>query len=395
MAYFTQKVKAEESDFEYPPPPDTYTNPYAMFNASNAYISHHTPVLEHDFVPSYDHSPGHQAMAFSSHTPSSQSSPVHGLEFRVPKNIAPVPLPNSSYDLGSPSPSMSIRPTTFSPAPGTKVSFIQYPSEVGYRRRPRGTTGRIVCDECGGKFTVLSSLNRHKKTCLGKKPAKISTSSQHEPIKPPNAIKASEQNNDALQGMNPSPVPSGEQSRVEGPNSILPTMPAAGMVTPKEQSRVVGLSSNLPHIPVFVRVNDALSAERAWSIQSYVPRGPDISADYKSYFCDLCPEIYARRDLLQAHKAEIHGLVEIPFLLDPGTMDRPQYLMGVTYENSTQHSRRALKIWETGGLSPSPCQHCVARGLGCMVNPSVSNKCSYCSYRDSGGVCGAAGVKYM
>ena len=138
------------------------------------------------------------------------------------------------------------------------------------------------------------------------------------------------------------------------------------------------------------------SAFHQWpqGTQPYVPRGPDTSEDHANFGCDLCPVIVARRDILQIHKAQFHGMTESPFVPESGSVDMPPYLKGVTLESCSKHSRHALRIFNGGALSSSPCQPCKSRGLDCIVNPFLSSLCVRCSYYDNGSYCGAAGVKY-
>lgn len=391
MAYFAQNSRAEGMGFEYPPVLDahTYPDPHTTFDAINAYSGYHAPVpkARSPLPPSHDYSLEYQAMVSSKETPPSQASyPDHG--FRIPdlRGNAIASSPTSSLDYGLNTPSVSMN-ATVPPAPVTKASFVHYPGKAGSHKKLRGTTGRHICDSCDVRFTVVSSLHRHKKICRGLKSAKKSESTQNRIIKPKNATEASDHSDRTLHAIRPRFVPSGEKNHVVGLGLDMPTTPAATMVVERPRAEDSGLISD-PN-------TSKHHTKKPRSTQSYVPRGPDTSADHEYYFCDLCPETCARRDILQLHKATVHGLTESFYLPESGTIDRPPYLEGKNHENASTHSRRALKTWEGGGLSTSPCQPCILRGLDCIVNPFSSPKCCFCNCRDQGWVCGAAGVRYL
>ncbi|KAM0798274.1 hypothetical protein BDR22DRAFT_974749 [Usnea florida] len=128
--------------------------------------------------------------------------------------------------------------------------------------------------------------------------------------------------------------------------------------------------------------------------EPYVPQGPDTSEGHTQFRCDLCPVVVARRDILQMHKAQVHGMTESPFFPESGSVNMPPYLEGVTLENSTGHSWRAFRVFQGGALSSSPCQPCMSRGIDCIVSPFLSSQCARCNFNDNGSYCGAAGVRY-
>ena len=128
--------------------------------------------------------------------------------------------------------------------------------------------------------------------------------------------------------------------------------------------------------------------------EPYVPQGPDTSEGHTKFECDLCPVVVARRDILQMHKAQVHGMTESPFFPESGSVNMPPYLEGVTLENSTAHSWRAFRVFQGGGLSSSPCQPCMSREIDCIVSPFLSSQCARCNFNDNGSYCGAAGVRY-
>ena len=385
MAYFGHNSRAKQSDFEYPPVPDAYTDPYSAFDAysgNQARVPNHHTGLRPSFYPPH----GYQAMV--SPTPPQHHFPYqdHGLEVPILRQIGPALLPASSSDNGF-STSFPFTDHTRSPANATDIKFVSYSAEASSRKkRPRGTTGSIVCDKCGGKFTRVHSLERHNRTSHGEKIAKKSTSTHRKPFKAKDARLASDHINYAFTALKPRPTVPEEQNQVVGLNSNLRAMSTTSMImnSPSAENASLMSDSYTPN----------LQSQKPISTQSYIPRGPDTSADHNNFFCDLCPEIFARRDILQLHKARIHGLTETPYLLVSGSMGRPWYLTGVTLENANKHSRRAFQTYEGGGLSSSPCLPCILKGLNCIVNPLVSGKCAYCNHCDNGHYCGAAGVKY-
>ncbi|KAF6217416.1 hypothetical protein HO133_006932 [Letharia lupina] len=389
MAYVAQNSGAEGSGFEYPPVPNAYPDPYSTFDTINAYNLHHVPALKDraEPEPSHDHSHGYQTVAFSNRAPPNQVFyPYPGSEVPPLRRIAPAPSPTSSLENGVPSSSASMDPAASSAA-GTNISFVSYSTKDGYKKRSRGTTGSIVCDKCGYKFTVASSLSRHNKTCRGKKRVNHSTSTQRKTIKPKNVSMASVHIIDALPITKPRGASSEERSQFVESKANLHAMQFTSTVVDYANSHNASL------IPV-PNTTDP-DSQKPFLIQSYVPQGPDTSTDHKTFFCDICPGTFARRDILQVHKARIHGLTEIPYMPESGIIDRPRYLTGVTFDTANKHSRLALKTFEGGGLSSSPCQPCTLDGLECIVNPFSSSKCSYCNHRDNGRPCGAAGVKYL
>ena len=382
MAYFGHNSRAEESGFEYPPVPDAHTDPYSAFDAysgNQAWVPNHLTGLHPSLYPS----DGYQGMAPPTPPQHHFSYQDHGVP--ILRQIAPATSPASSSDHGF-SPSLPLTDHTRSPADATNIKFVSYSAEAPSRKRPRGTTGTIVCDKCGGKFTRVHSLGRHNRTCHGKKVAEKSTSTQRKTFKAKDTRLASDHVNYALTALKPRPTSPEEQNQVVGLSSNLRAMTTTSMRmnSPSAENASLMSDSYTPNIQFQMPI----------STRSYIPRGPDTSEHHNNFFCDLCPEIFARRDILQLHKARIHGLTEVPNLPDSGSIDRPRYLTGVTLENANKHSRRAFQTFEGGGLSSSPCQPCTMKGLDCIVNPLVSGKCSYCNHCDNGCYCGAAGVKY-
>ena len=379
MAYAGQNFRAEQTGFEYPPVPSTYSDPYFT---SDVYSEHQTPAPVHvssHLSSSYRSYESHAIASYAA-APHYSSYPDPRLGVPTFRQIAPAPSPASL-----PTPQTATYPafTIGAPPPANvkTTKFVSYSAENQNNKRPRGTTGRIVCQDCGKRFTVLGSLTRHSKICRGKKTAKKSISTQHKKIKTEAGLTSDNKDNttNAVQ-----PCPSHTQE--QGPVIALNGDPLVSTVHDSPSAEDATLMSDL------IAANAKMQKPRL--LQLYVPRGPDTFPDRKVYFCDVCPGTFPRRDILQAHKAEIHGLAETPYLPDSRVIEKPQYLINVTYENATEHSGLALRTFEGGGLSTSPCEPCVTKRLDCIVNPSVSAKCCYCSHRDNGSICGAAGVKY-
>lgn len=384
MPYEASNFGAEQTGFEYPPVPSAYSGPYFT---SDAYIGHQTraPGYHASLYPYSYRSHDYRVRASYAAFPSHLSYPDHGVGVPAFRPIVPAPAPVSPS--GHHIPTLpALTDHSPSPANANDTKFISYSAENHNKKRTRGTTGKIVCDRCGKKFTVLGSLTRHSKICRGKNAAKKSKSTQHKSIKSEDAGVASDHINHASGATETSLNPTEDQSPVMALNSRTPTIPVASTVDDLPITENASLMSE----PTTLESN----VQKLKPIQPYIPRGPDTFPDRKVYFCDVCPGTFARRDLLQIHKAEIHRLTEAPYLPDSGAIDRPWYLVDVSHENATQHSRLALRTFESGGLSTSPCEPCATRDLDCIVNPNVSSKCSYCSHRDSGVVCGAAGVMY-
>ena len=410
MAYFTQNSATEEIGYEYPPVPNSYTNSYTTLDADSG----HRARVPSPFVdpgpfcyPSLDY----QATATSTASQPYTFYPDHGREILIPRQIAPAPSTSSSIEHGvSTSPTFTC--TSLSQPDATDSKLGPLATEAGYQKRTRGTTGTHVCDTCGYKFTQPSSLKRHSGTCSAKQRSgtsykkrrsrfAISSSSQrHNNTRPgkEQARKSISAQDEVTQSKSTSLVS-------DHGNHTLPTTEPTSSLS-EEQTHNVGLNSNLHAVPAASAVIDPPGTGIASSIrdpngpnksgcpQPYVPRGFDTSADHKTFFCDLCPGSFARRDVLQIHKTSVHALTEIPYSLDWDTVKTPPYLAGVTLENANKHLIMALKVFNGGGLSSSPCQSCITKGLECIVNPVASSKCSCCCSLDNGNYCGAAGVKY-
>ena len=380
MAYDVKNLE-EGWGFEYPPVSDVYASPHSSFRLMNAYSGHDAvgggDICEPDpsFYPYY----GHYATA--------STTPPH--QFSYPDDGLRVPALEQMASLHSPAPLSEPRSSTFplftdfspSPVGDTKPRFISYKSRTARTKRPRGTTGSIVCDRCGYKFTVVSSLNRHSKICHGRKVAKNLSSTQCKSIKTKNVSFISDCNPSGL------PVAETGPTSQDGHHSNLPKVADASVVLDSLHYGNLSLMSD-SSLPDYYPLSPI-------SIHSYIPQGADTSEDHATFFCDLCPGKFARRDMLQLHKARVHFSTESPYLPDSGTIATPAYLAGLTLKNAkAKHSRAALQVFEGRALSSSPCRPCQSKGVDCIVNPLVSSKCAYCNHRCNGVYCGAAGVKY-
>ena len=129
-------------------------------------------------------------------------------------------------------------------------------------------------------------------------------------------------------------------------------------------------------------------------LRQYIPRAWDTSNDHTAFFCDQCHDVYSQRYLLQLHKANIHGLMEIPYLPSSGHIALPDYLAGRSENQMSAHKRSAFRVWQNGGLSTSPCLPCIRRNQFCIVSPGSSIRCALCHNYDNRSYCGAAGIKY-
>ena len=367
-----EKSGARDRKFGYPPIPSVYGNSVSTLGGLQG-----TALMENtEPEPSRYPDPGHYASA--SFTPSPYA-------FSYPDNVddnAPI------YNAPSISPALSsdysyLAPSIFT---GHELS-IRNPANItstAQKRSPRGATGDVVCDECGYKFTFKSSLYRHRKICRGKK-------SSRKQLAQPKSMKTKglglhSNNTDAMSvtetQRNQQDNKDQDAGNIGNHEKISTTN---NMIESQGPSKASSTSNSTPPM-----------SYQQWPLatQPYVPRGPDTSEDHTSFRCDLCLVIFARRDILQMHKAQVHGMTEAPFLPESGIMNTPPYLEGVTLEGSSYHSQQALRIFHGGALSSSPCQPCLLRGEECIVNPFLSSRCARCSYSDNGSYCGAAGVKY-
>ena len=219
MARDTLSSALEGSGFDYPPVPDVYNNPYSTSDTDN-----------HNFVPALDFRTepkpfsypyySNQATASSTAIVPFPSYSNYGVYGRVQETYMSMPSPVSYTGYGSLT-SPAFTNYAFSNDNATNDSTnIRYVSHSApKRKRPRGTTGTFLCDQCDKKFTVRTSLNRHKKICRGRKLAsgpRKSNKSKDADIEPGNSL-------DTLPASEAGPGPSEEQSQELGHNHSLHT----------------------------------------------------------------------------------------------------------------------------------------------------------------------------
>ena len=342
--YFSPQSSKSESGFEYPDPESTF----------DVHSEHQTQ------IPQYPVSSGQNCYL----SPSPQTM------YQAESSIAEHPRQSSCSILWREEPSFGqvtpvLPSTTTVPHPLDSASqdtkkvnreFVPYPA--GRQQAPRGTTGTIVCADCGGRFTVRSSLNRHSKICRGRKKARRSASTQHDKVKVPDADSMSHlsvhpsaaderdsfssERGGSVTGFNSNiyhtPTKRTRSASHDTEDSILAnklsdynSLTAESNWSPLAQhDQSEGLDSH-SHIlsatnPFFNSSNAQYSSltsglhapspysQKAIGIQSYVPQSRDTSAAHNPFCCDVCYTIFPRPDLLQIHRASAHGSTEKPWL---------------------------------------------------------------------------------
>ena len=364
----------DSNDFEYPPVPSVYTNSGSTPGGLQGTALMGNTELGQSSYP-YNR---HQATASFTASPRAFSY-FDNVDKNALKQGAPVTPPALSLDHRPLAPLTITGNDLSSRGAANTISTVR-------KRSRRGASNNFVCDECGYKFTAKASLRRHSTICRGKKPIR----KQYRVQSKSNTSKSegfhSQNDTDAL---SVTEIQSSQEDKNEQDAGYNGTLGKISVTDMSIDSQGPSKASSTSNATTLMSNN-----RRPLATQPYVPHGPDTIAGHASFRCDLCPEIFARRDILQIHKAHVHGVTEFPFLPDSGTIDMPPYLQGVTLENSSKHSQHALRVFLGGALSSSPCQPCISRELDCIVNPFVSSKCSLCNYYDNGDYCGAAGVKY-
>ena len=335
MAYFAPGRGKSENGFQYP-------DPESIFDSHSEHQSQVSALSASPHQISYP-SPTHQAMYQATTSiaerphQSSFSNPLHEGQVTPVRRFTPPPILDSASQ-------------------HTEISngrFVPYPA--GRQQRKRGTTGSIVCADCGGRFTVRSSLNRHSKLCRGRKKAWQPNSTQYEAVKipdgdgvsnlrapalaaddygsvfsegvgsiagfnpnsyhlPPNRTRfashnikdsslANDLSNDASLTAESNWSPPGQHNQVEGLDSNFHTMSATNTSFSPSNAQSPSLTSG--------SYTPSSSAQKAIGTRSYVPQSRDESADHNPFFCNVCYGIFPSRDLLQLHRASAHGLTEM------------------------------------------------------------------------------------
>ena len=340
--YFSPQSSKSESGFEYPDPESTFD----VHSEGQTQMSGYSASSHQNCYPS----PSNQTMypaknSIAEHASQSLSwnpwreEPSFG-------QITPV-LPSTS----TPPPPLN------SASQQTKKAnrgFVAYPA--GRQQAPRGTTGTIVCADCGGKFTVRSSLNRHSKICRGRKKARQPALTQHESVKIPDEDSVSDLSVHALAANGHDTVTTEGGSNGTGFNSDVFDMPTkrtgsashdtkdsilanklsnynsltaeSNWSSPAQRDQAEGLDSNSHTLSATKTSSNPSNSQKpsltsgpyaprpysqeATGIRSYVPQSRDTSADHSPFCCDVCYTIFARRDLLQLHTASAHGSTEKP-----------------------------------------------------------------------------------
>ncbi len=220
MARDTLSSALEGSGFDYPPVPDVYNNPYST---SDTYNHNFVPALDFRTEPkpfSYPYY-SNQVTASSTAIVPFPSYSYYGVYGRVQETYTSMPSPVSYTGCGTLT-SPAFTDYTFANDNATNnTSNIRYvPHSAAKRKRPRRTTGTVICDQCDKRFTVRTSLNRHKKICRGRK----ATSGPRKSNKPKDSDIEPGSSLNALPAKEAGPGPSEEQSQELGHDHSLHAM---------------------------------------------------------------------------------------------------------------------------------------------------------------------------
>ena len=336
MAYFASDSDQRENGFEYP-------DPESIFGVQSDHQNHVAGYCASSRQNCYP-SPSNQAMyqakvSIADHPRQfSSSNPWHDVPFA---QVNPV-LPSTP----SPSPSLG---SALQDTKKDKRDFVPYPA--GRQQAPRGTTGKIVCADCGGKFTVMSSLNRHSKICRGRKKAWQPASTPHRNMKVSDADSASDLSVHATAANEHDDVSSKGVDSITGIDSDIyytPTKRTRSASHNTEDSILANKLSNYDSLTAGSKssppvqpdqterpdsnfhttpaTNTSFSfsnaqktsptsglspySQKACETPSYVPHSGDTSANHNPSFCDVCYGTFPSRYLLQLHRASAHGLTE-------------------------------------------------------------------------------------
>ena len=334
MAYFASDSSKSENGFEYPDPEATFHVP----SEHQTQMSGYPASSRQNCYPSPSHQAMYQAMTSIADHPHQSSTSNPWQEEPSFGQVTPVPL-------------LTTRPLAplesgLQHTEKDNGRFVPYPAA---RQQPRrGTTGKIVCADCGGRFTVISSLNRHSKICRGRKKAWQPASTQHSvsdlsvhPLAANERGSNSSEGRSSVTGFNSNiyhtPTKRTRSASHDIEDSILTNKlrndasPTAysNWSPPAQHAQTEGLHSSNFHTvsatntsfsPSNAQTPSLMSGPYAQSpyshnaigTRSYVPQSRDTSADHNTFFCDVCYGTFPRRDLLQLHMASAHGVTEEP-----------------------------------------------------------------------------------
>ena len=376
-----------QSGFTRPPVSDTYISPHSLIDTSDTNTNHGSSTLERHRGPEPSHDPyyNHQVAASSTATPFQVPYPNYGSGLPTFGQSDPSRSPVSSWGLET-TPSL---PKNHGPSNtyAASSSIASGSPEAALKKGPPGTYGHITCDQCDMRFTAPQNLDRHqKKSCVKRKP--------EDPSSTPNKVTKTKSTSTLLKSKKNINAVLADEARPTTPREQDQDLPCNQNLDVKSTTSTIASSSAAGNAALIATPSTPDSRPHQTApIQGYIPKGPDTTGDHTIFTCDLCPDSFDRRDLLQTHKYDVHGLVEFPYMPESRQIAVPPYLQGVTSEKGPKPSRAALRIYQHGALSSSPCKPCEVKHYECIVSFQLSSKCSYCTYRAKSTYCGAAGVK--
>ena len=363
MLYTRQDPTENANDNQYPPllMHDGYSNPYFTSNASStqhAYPPTHLDGRRSFYYPPHDYEATVCPSKLSHDLSESDFGPLDPTLSQI------IPIPSLLSSATEALAFLSSSDCTIPSADATYPNSNSYEAEPR-RKRPRGTTGIIVCDGCDKKFTVASSMYRHKRTrCHGRKSRrttwtfgcdgcgrkfKLATSMHRHKRTSCHGKKSNRESPTTRCGI----IKAQDARLVTGYNEACAS-PIRSISNPAEDGSQVGrLQLNSLNLAAANTTSYSLDAENANftldpaaitssnqqpnSTKYYIPMPLDNSADHRTFFCDHCYATFQRRDILQMHKAETHNLTEIGYLPVGGAINLPPYLIGVTSNTKSRH----------------------------------------------------------
>ena len=339
MAYFAPDSSKSENVFEYPDPESHFD----VHTEHQTQTSGYHPSPRQDCYPSPRNQDMDRVETSIAEHPGQSFSSDPWYEEPTSGQVTPV-LPFTSTPL----------PSLENVAQHTKKvnrGFVPYPA--GRLQARRGTTGKIVCPDCGGKFTVMSSLNRHSRIC---KKVWRPASTQHENMKVSDAERVSDLNVHPLAADEHDFISSEGVSSGTGFESNIHCMPtkrtrSASHDTedsilankPRNYNSLIAESNWSPpaqldqtegpdsHFSIVSATNTSFSPsnaqttsptsgpyspspypQKAFGTRLHVPQRGGTSADHNTLICDVCYAVFPRRDRLRLHRIRAHGLTEEP-----------------------------------------------------------------------------------